>query len=403
MRFFDIYSVVAALALAITASASVSTVIDSELQKEIEGSYIIKLRSGHVPRKFFGDGNNLAGVADKRIRHIFDYGKFQGFSGKFTKEEIAQLRKDGRVEYIEPEQIFTISAQQNNPPSWGLTRISQRIRNLSQPYIYPDNGGAGIDVWVIDTGIQTNHTDFGGRATIVKNYITSEANTDLNGHGTHVAGVVGSFTYGVAKNATIYGVKVLNQSGSGTTSNVIAAIQYVAANARPGKSVANLSLNGSKSTSVNNAIAAAVSAGVPFIVAAGNNYADACNYSPPSSTSACTVAASTSSDAAASTSNYGSCVDIYAPGMSITSLWIGEDGATATLSGSSVAAAHVAGVAALYLASDPSIPASGLCSALSSNATSGVLTGVPTGTPNKLVYNQISAPSRVSQLVAHDQ
>jgi subtilisin family serine protease len=388
MKFLNVYTTVVALALAVTASASVGGPASSSLKKEIEGSYIIKLRSGNEPRKFFGDGNNLAGVADKRIRHIYNNGGFQGFSGKFTDEEIAQLKKDGRVEYIEPEQIFTIAGQQNNPPSWGLPRISQRTRDLTKPYYYPDNAGEGIDVWIIDTGIQTNHTDFGGRAVMVKNYITSEASTDLNGHGTHVAGTVGSATYGVAKKVNLYGIKVLDANGSGTTSNVVAAINYVAQNARPGKSILNMSLGGSKSTSVNNAVAAAVAAGVVVVVAAGNEYANACNYSPASTPSACTVAASTSSDVHASYSNYGSCVDIYAPGTSITSLWIGSNGATSTISGTSMASPHVAGVAALYLASYPSTSPSNVCSALVSYANSNKITSVPSGTPNKLVYNQ---------------
>jgi subtilisin family serine protease len=389
MKFFNIYSVAVALSLAVAASASVGSSASSSLKKEIEGSYIIKLRVGNEPRRFFGDGNNLTGVTDKRIRHIYNHSKFQGFSGKFTKEEIDQLKKDRRIEYIEPEQVFTIAAQQNNPPSWGLTRISQRTCDLSQPYIYPDNGGAGIDVWVIDTGIQTNHTDFGGRATMVKNYITSESNTDLNGHGTHVAGTIGSATYGVAKKVTIYGVKALNKNGSGTTSSIVAAIQYVAQSARPGKSVLNMSLSGSKSTSVNNAIAAVVSAGIAVIVAAGNDYADACNKSPASSTSAFTVAATTSSDAHASYSNYGNCVNIYASGTSINSLWIGPDGFNRTISGTSMASPHVAGVAALYLATGRYRTVSSLYSALSGNATPNVVTGVLTGTPNRLVYNRI--------------
>jgi subtilisin family serine protease len=388
MKFLNIYTAVVALALAVTVNASVGTFVDSDLQKEIEGSYIIKLRDGNEPRRFFGDGNDLAGVADKRIRHIYTQNKFQGFSGKFSKEEIAKLQKDPRVEYIEPEQIFTISAQQNSPPSWGLPRISQVNRNLSAPYHYPDHAGQGIDVWVIDTGIQTTHSDFEGRAVMVKNYVTGESNTDLNGHGTHVAGTIGSKTYGVAKKVNLYGVKVLNKSGSGSTSNVVAAINYVAQNARPGKSVLNLSLGGSKSTSVNNAVAAAVAAGVVVVVAAGNEYANACNYSPASTPSACTVAASTSSDVHASYSNYGSCVDIYAPGTSITSLWIGSNGATSTISGTSMASPHVAGVAALYLASYPSTSPSNVCSALVSYANSNKITSVPSGTPNKLVYNQ---------------
>jgi subtilisin family serine protease len=393
MRLFNRCTVAITLALAVTANALVDHVhdtIDSALLNEIKGSYIVKLRPGNEPKDFFGLGINLVGLIDVRvrIRHVFDYGRFQGFSGKLTNEEIAQLKRDRRVEYIEPDQIFHADAEQTDLLNWGLSRVSQRMLDLTQPYIYPDHAGEGIDVWVIDSGIQDNHTDFGGRAAQVKNFVTNETNTDLSGHGTHVAGIIGSATYGVAKKVNIYGVKVLNINNFGTTSNIIAGIQYAALHTRPGKTIINMSLSGSKSTSINDAVNAAVEAGAAVFVAAGNTQSDACDYSPSSATSAFTVAASDYYDVHASYSNYGRCVDIYAPGTSITSLWIGPDGVNRVSSGTSMATPHVAGVAALYLASGKYNTVAELYAALSENATPGVLIGVPSDTPNKLVYNQ---------------
>lgn len=215
--------------------------------------------------------------------------------------------------------------------SWGLGRISHNARVLT-PYVYDTSAGSGVCAYVIDTGILTTHSQFGGRATFLANYADS-SNTDGNGHGTHVAGTIGGSTYGVSKQVTLYAVKVLDASGSGTNSGVISGINYVATDApkRSCSSVANMSLGGSKSTAVNSAAAALVRAGVFLAVAAGNSGANAANYSPASETTACTVGATTSSDALASYSNYGSVVDILAPGSSIVSSYIGSTSATVGL------------------------------------------------------------------------
>jgi subtilisin family serine protease len=357
----------------------------SSVSERVQDAYIVKLRDGFKSNNFLAETRFLTDGPE--IQHVYDQGTFQGFAGKLTEEQLTRLREDKRVELIEPQQIVHITSEQIDPPSWGLTRVSQRTRDLSQPYIYPDHGGEGIDVWVIDTGIQDNHTDFGGRAIQVKNFVTSEANTDLHGHGTHVAGTVGSTTYGVAKKANIYGVKVLDSRGSGTDADVIAGIQYVVANGRPGKTIVNMSLGGSKAATLDAALDAAVEAGFAFIVAAGNERYNACYGSPSGAKGAFTIAASDRNDVQASYSNYGDCVNVYAPGTSITSLWKGSDGAVRTISGTSMAAPHVAGVAALYLASGEYDTVEALYAALSDNATQNVISRSSRGTPNKLIYS----------------
>lgn len=225
--------------------------------------------------------------------------------------------------------------------TWGITRISHTSRTGSG-YVYDTSAGEGTCSYIIDTGIYTQHPDFGGRATFLANYADS-SNTDGNGHGTHVAGTVGGTTYGVAKKTKLYGVKVLDASGSGTNSGVISGMNFVATDAKtrscPKGAVANMSLGGGKSTAVNQAAAALVRSGVFLAVAAGNSGANAANYSPASESTACTVGATTSSDSVASYSNWGNLVDVFAPGTDITSTWIG--GRTNTISGTSMASPHI--------------------------------------------------------------
>ncbi|KAK2599478.1 hypothetical protein N8I77_011230 [Diaporthe amygdali] len=328
--------------------------------------------------------------------------KFKGFAAQISGEALDAIASLEDVEYIEQDAIIKIDYTPEevshtetakralttaSAASWGLARISHKALSLTS-YVYDTSAGSGTCAYVIDTGILTTHTQFGGRASFLANYADS-SNTDGNGHGTHVAGTIGGSTYGVAKSVTLYAVKVLDSSGSGTNSGVISGINFVASDAptRSCDSVANMSLGGSKSTAVNSAAAALVNAGVFLAVAAGNSAANAANYSPASETSACTVGATTSSDALASYSNYGSVVDILAPGSSIVSSYIGSTSATATLSGTSMASPHVAGLGAYFLALVGSMTPAALCSYIQSNAVSGVISGVPSGTSNLLAYN----------------
>ncbi|ORX75242.1 serine protease [Basidiobolus meristosporus CBS 931.73] len=347
---------------------------------EIANRYVVKFKNAADPNK---------GNAQNEIKSKLSFADFSAYAGVFSESLVSDLKAQGDVEYVEAEQIFSISGTQNNPPSWGLPRVSQRSRNSNAPYIYPDTAGAGVDVYIIDTGINVRHSDFGGRASLPVSFINGEAVDDLNGHGTHVAGTVGGSTYGVAKKASLIGVKVLSGAGSGSTSGIIAGINWVAQRARSSgrRSVANMSLGGGNSEALKAAVNSAVQAGVSFIVAAGNESQDACNVSPANAAGAFTVAATTISDTAASFTNYGQCVNIAAPGQDITSAWIGGTTATNRISGTSMASPHVAGVAALYLSQGSLSSPQSVYDALSAGATQNVISGLDSDTPNLLVYN----------------
>ncbi|KAI9598821.1 peptidase S8 and S53 subtilisin kexin sedolisin [Syncephalis fuscata] len=361
------------------------TQIPVELQMQIDGAYIVKLRSTTNANEYL---NRLSAnqKSNLDIQHIYSYGEYQGFASKLSYDAVRQLQRDPDVEYVEPQRILHITGQQENPPNWGLSRIANKLLNLDLPYIYPDSAGAGIDVWILDTGIMTNHTEFEGRASMSANFVNKEEYADLNGHGTHVAGIVGSKTYGVAKKATILGVKVLNRQGLGIDANIIAGIQHAVKHARPNKSVVNMSFVGSKSEPLDDAVNAAVSSGVPFIVAAGNGRQNACNSSPSGASKVFAVAASNNKDQQAQFSSYGKCAKLYAPGTAITSLWIGDDNATSTASGTSMAAPHVAGVAAVYLATNDYRSVDDLYNTLINRATPGMITRTSPGAINKIVF-----------------
>jgi subtilisin family serine protease len=279
-----------------------------------------------------------------------------------------------------------------NPQSWGIDRIDQRNLPLSASYTWTATG-SGVKAYIIDTGIRFTHTQFGGRAiTGIDEVTIGGTAADCNGHGTHVAGTVGGSTIGVAHSVTLVAVRVLDCSGNGATSGVIAGVDWVTANHVAGTpAVANMSLGGGAYTPLDTAVNNAINDGITFAVASGNGNAqgvrqNACNYSPARVAAAITTGATNSSDAAASFSNYGTCVDMLAPGVSILSSWYTSDTAGAYLDGTSMATPHVAGVAALYLQGNPGASAATVRNALVANATSGVITNVGTGTPNLLLY-----------------
>jgi subtilisin family serine protease len=303
------------------------------------------------------------------------------------------LQRNPRIVSIERDGIITADGSgTQTPATWGIDRIDQTDLPLNNTYGY-DTDGAGVTAYIIDTGIRTTHTEFGGRASGGYTAIADGNGTDdCNGHGTHVSGTVGGATYGVAKQVSLVAVRVLGCSGSGSTSGVIAGIDWVTANHAP-NAVANMSLGGSFSSTLNNAVANSIAAGVTYGIAAGNSNADACNYSPASTGAAITVGATTSTDAKASYSNYGTCVDINAPGSSITSAWNTSDIATNTISGTSMATPHVVGAAALYLSGHLGSTPSQVASALTGSATTGRVSGLPSGTPNLLLYTHFGASS----------
>ncbi|KAA3652173.1 MAG: S8 family peptidase [Proteobacteria bacterium] len=300
-------------------------------------------------------------------------------------KHVESLLRDPRVDYIEADQVVTIGATQNNA-TWGLDRIDQADLPLNSTYSY-DYDGTGVNAYVIDTGVRISHNQFGNRGRSGYTAINDGNGTnDCQGHGTHVAGTIGSTTYGVAKDATIYAVRVLGCDGSGTNSGVIGGVDWVAGNhIKP--AVANMSLGGGASSALDNAVNSAVSQGITMVVAAGNDNSNACSYSPARAASAITVGSTTSSDSRSSFSNYGSCLDIYAPGSSITSTWSTSNSATNTISGTSMASPHVAGVAALYLDEFPNASPSQVEAAIENAAIPNKVSDARSGSPNLLLNN----------------
>ena len=340
----------------------------------IPDQYIVVFKSGIATKASMVARSN--GVA---ATFVYDT-VFNGFAARLNPSQLSTMQRNPNVAYIEQDQVMAIDTTQSNA-TWGLDRIDQRNLPLSGSYTYTRNG-AGVYAYIIDTGIQTSHSDFGGRAAVAYD-ATGGNGQDCNGHGTHVAGTVGGTQYGVAKGVQLRAVRVLNCAGSGSNSGVIAGVNWVRQN-HTNPAVANMSLGGGYSSALNSAVTSMINSGVFLAVAAGNSNANACNYSPSSASGTLTVAASDRTDTKASFSNYGACVDVYAPGVSITSDWL--NGGTNTISGTSMASPHAAGVAALYKATFGNAASSTIVSWITSNATSGVIKGNPSGTPNKLLY-----------------
>ncbi|HSE30304.1 MAG TPA: S8 family peptidase [Pyrinomonadaceae bacterium] len=354
---------------------------------KIENNYIVVLDDAVVGEK--GPNSiaryiaaDMAGAYHGKLRHIYQ-NALNGFSVEMSEADAERLSEDFRVKFVEEDGVVTADATQNNPP-WGLDRIDQRNRPLSGTYTY-NWTGSGVRAYVIDTGIRTTHTQFGGRASNVFDAFGGNGQ-DCNGHGTHVAGTIGGSTYGVAKSSLLRGVRVLNCSGSGSNSGVIAGVDWVRVN-RINPAVANMSLGGGISSALDTAVNNLANSGVPIAVAAGNSNANACNSSPARAANAITVGSTTTTDARSSFSNFGTCLDLFAPGSGILSAWFSSDTATATLSGTSMASPHVAGVAALYKQFSPGASSTTVRNAIVNNATTNVVTNAGSGSPNRLLYS----------------
>jgi subtilisin family serine protease len=387
MRNRSSFAAVPLLALAAACAQDAGSPVASSgvaplLSQSADGSgrYIIVLHEGANPR-------SVAAVAGVSPRYVYT-AALNGFAGTLNAGQLNALRHNPAVAYVEADGQVQAAAIQTGA-TWGLDRIDQRNLPLSTTFGYVATG-AGVRAYIVDTGIRFTHAEVVGRATSGYDAVDGGSADDCNGHGTHVAGTVGGTVYGVAKGASLVAVRVLDCNGSGSTAGVIAGVDWVANNhVKP--AVANMSLGGSANTSLDNAVKGAVAKGVTFVVAAGNGnflgiQANACNYSPARVPEAVTVGATDNTDKKASFSNYGTCVDLFAPGVGITSSWFSSDVATNTISGTSMASPHVAGVAALYLQGNPGATPAAVSSALTTGATTGKVTSPGTGSPNRLLF-----------------
>ncbi|GHF20383.1 hypothetical protein GCM10017786_62770 [Amycolatopsis deserti] len=360
------------------AQAREGRILEAGTPGSVADSYLVVLKQNATSRA--DDLTSRYGGAPTRTFSA----ALKGFSVRATETQAKRLAANPDVAYVVQNHVLHITDVQPNPPSWGLDRIDQADLPLDSSYRY-DTPADTVTAYVIDTGVRASHETFGGRVTGGKDFIDNDDDaTDEHGHGTHVAGTIGGSEYGVAKGVTIVPVRVLDAQGSGTTDQVVAGIDWVAQTAS-GPSVANMSLGGSADTVLDDAVRGAIAKGVTFAIAAGNDGADAGNDSPARVTEAITVAASDRTDRQASFSNYGSVVDLYAPGVNITSSWGTGDSATNTISGTSMATPHVAGAAALYLAGHPDATPAQVAGALIASATPDKIVNATSGTPNRLL------------------
>jgi len=382
--------------------------------RPIPGQYIVVLAGTDDP---LAVGLQSQQLYTGRLRHVYE-SALRGFAIRMTAASAQALARDPRVAYVEEDGLAQLNDVQASPPSWGLDRIDQRQRPLDSSYTYPPFA-TQVHVHVLDTGVLPTHVEFGGRANVAGDFIDDDGDNDPNdignddgnpavpdgidchGHGTHVAATIAGSTYGVAKNALIHGYRVLNCAGSGPISGIVAGIDAVVADGRR-PAVANMSLGGSPSSALDAAVRNAITAGITFAVAAGNDGIDASLESPSRVAEAITVGATDSNDSKPGFSNYGSVVDVFAPGVSILSAFIGSNTAAAILSGTSMASPHVAGVAALYLGQNGNKTPQEVRDAIVAAATTGVLSNIGAGSSNRLLYSgfTISTGGRVNVAAA---
>jgi subtilisin family serine protease len=358
------------------ASAAQGSVREANAAGAITDHYIIVTKNG-------ADPDTLAGAVGGHVNTRYTTA-VNGFAATMSETAAKRLAANPDVSYVEQDRTVTIeSTTQTNPPNWGLDRIDQPTLPLD--HTYTTGSAASVHAYIIDTGVRMTQTQYAGRVTSGYDFVDHDSDaSDCQGHGTHVAGTVGGSTYGVAKDIHLVAVRVLNCQGAGTYSQIIAGVDWVTKNAvKP--AVANMSLGGAAGTTLDNAVQKSIDSGVTYVVAGGNDSRDACTKSPARLTAAITVGATDSSDRQASFSNYGKCLDLYAPGVNILSSSNNSDTATMRMSGTSQATPHVTGAAALYLNNHPTATPQQVRDAIINTATTGAVKNAPTTSPNKLL------------------
>lgn len=383
-----------AVLLAIGCSASAAEL--RHVTNPIKGQYIVvlkdtatnanSLRAGGVqPMDASERAVDMAANYNFTVDRVYQ-GSLRGFAAKANKGALVKLLNDPNVDFVEEDGWSYPSVTQSGA-TWGIDRVDQASRPLNGTYIY-DTGAPSVRVYVIDTGILASHSQFGGRVVGGATAISDgRGSSDCNGHGTHVSGTIGGSTYGIAKSVTLVPVRVFGCTGGAANSTIIAGMDWVRTNhVKP--AVVNMSLGGPAASAIDTAANNLINAGVTVVVAAGNDNQNACNFSPARVANAITVGSTTSTDARSSFSNFGTCLDLFAPGSSIKSAWWTSNTATNTISGTSMASPHVAGAAALVLQGSPSASPASVRNTLVNKASLNKLSGIGSGSPNRLLFTR---------------
>jgi subtilisin family serine protease len=350
----------------------------------VRGSYIVVFRDAMVSSAAVGaTARTMTSAQGGAVQRTWG-SAVRGFELRATADTARRLAADPRVAYVEQNRVVRILATQDQPPSFGLDRVDQRALPVDDSFTAPSTA-TNVQAFIIDSGIRVSHVDFGTRATFALNTVGDGIDTDCNGHGTHVAGTVGGSAFGLAKRVQLIAVKVVDCTGAGDVASIVSGVNFVTQNAvKP--AVANMSLGGAASATIDSAVNASIASGVTYAIAAGNENQDACNTSPARVPAAITVGATDQEDARASFSNFGTCVDIFGPGVDITSDFADADNATEVLSGTSMSTPHVTGAAALVLALHPDFTPQQVRDSLVQNATPDVVTDAGNGSPDRFLF-----------------